>query len=245
LAIAKFDEGYKTDPDFPGSAPTLLNNKAVALINRAATKYNENVKAEPTVKEAAMVAVKKDFEDAVASTERALEILKNTKDATPEEQKKYEVYKYQLLANRKDAYQKMIKTNADRSKGKQAAIAFQEYLAVETDAKKKTDTQMQLAEALQEANESDMAIVEFEKILAQDPGNASALAGAGFSLVNVGYLNNDKAKLQQGSNYLQKFIEVAPDTNPLKNDAKGLVETLKKEQNVTPQKVATPGRKKN
>ncbi|RMG02125.1 MAG: hypothetical protein D6735_10740, partial [Acidobacteria bacterium] len=35
LAITKFDEGINADPEYAGSAPVLLNNKAVALNNRA------------------------------------------------------------------------------------------------------------------------------------------------------------------------------------------------------------------
>ena len=55
-------------------------------------------------------------------------------------------------------------------------------------------------------------------------------------LVNLAYLNNDKVKFQEASNYLQKFLGVAPAEHPFKDDAKALIDTLKKEQNVTPQK---------
>ncbi len=102
--------------------------------------------------------------------------------------------------------------------------------------KKKSDAQLALAEALQDSNDFDQAIVEFEKILTTDAKNVDALAGAGFSLVNVGYIKTDKEKLQQGANYLQKFAELAPDTHKYKADAKALLDSLKKEQNVAPQK---------
>ncbi len=71
-------------------------------------------------------------------------------------------------------------------------VAFQEYIAAEPDAKKKSDAQLALAEALQDSNDFDQAIVEFEKILTTDAKNVDALAGAGFSLVNVGYIKTDK-----------------------------------------------------
>ncbi len=122
--------------------------------------------------------------------------------------------------------------------------AFSEYIALKTDAKKKSDAQLALAEALQDSQEFDLAIVEFEKVLVQTPDNIEALAGAGFSLVNVGYINSDKSKFQQGANYLQKFSDLAPDSHKYKTDAKGLIETLKKEQSVAPQKIAKPAARK-
>ena len=61
-------------------------------------------------------------------------------------------------------------------------------------------------------------------------------AGLGFSLVNVGYVNNDKSQLQEGANFLQKFASAAPDTNKYKADAVALIATLKTEQNVAPVK---------
>ena len=238
LAIAKFDEGINADPDFVGSAPVLLNNKALSLTIRATNSYNQNIKADAATKSAAMESVKKDFAAAVAASDRSLELLKTASATDAAAQKNYDSAKFSALSNRKEAYKLMIKTGSDRSKGKEALTAFQEYMAAEPDAKKKSDAQLALGEALQDSNDFDQAVVEFEKVLAVDANNVDALSGAGFSLVNIGYINNDKAKLQQGANYLQKFADVAPDTNKYKADAKALIESLKKEQNVAPQKTA-------
>ncbi len=87
------------------------------------------------------------------------------------------------------------------------------------------------------------AILAYKALLATSPENVDALAGVGLSLVNNGYIKTDKTLLQEGANYLQKFISVAPDTNKYKADAIGLIETLKKEQNVAPQKLPN-GKKK-
>lgn len=244
LAIAKFDEGVNADPDFAGSAPVLLNNKSLALINRATNNYNQAVKGDPAAKAAAMQSVKKDFLEAISSSDKALIILKGATAADAAVQKNYEANKNFALSNRKEAYRLMIKTGVERTKGKEALVAFQEYLAVETDPAKKSAGQLALAEAMLDAQEFDQAILEFEKVLADDPNNVEALAGAGFSLVNVGYINNDKSKFQSGANYLQKFSELAPETHKFKADAKGLIETLKKEQNVAPQKSTKTATKK-
>ena len=236
LAIAKFDEGITADPDFAGSAPILLNNKALALTIRATNNYNQAIKADAATKASAMVSVKKDFAEAAAASDKSIEILKTATAPDAAIQKNYDDAKFNALINRKEAYRLMVKTGADRNKAKEALVAFQEYIAAEPDAKKKSDSQLALAEALQDSNDFDQAVIEFEKILVTDAKNVDALAGAGFSLVNVGYINNDKEKLQQGANYLQKFAEVAPDAHKYKDDAKALLDSLKKEQNVAPQK---------
>ncbi|MEZ5306063.1 MAG: carboxypeptidase-like regulatory domain-containing protein [Pyrinomonadaceae bacterium] len=44
LAIEKFQAGYDLDPDFLGSAPGFLTNKAAALKQRAVVQYNEAAK---------------------------------------------------------------------------------------------------------------------------------------------------------------------------------------------------------
>lgn len=242
LALAKYDEGVNASPDFIGSAPVLLNNKATVLVIRATENYNKAVKAGSEAKTAAMPTIKKDYEDAAAAADKALTILKTAPAGDPN-QKNYDGQKATALLQRKEAYRLMVKTGADRSKGKEAAVAFQEYLAVEADPKKKADTQLAYAEALQDSNEFDLAATEFEKILAQEPNNVDALIGAGLSLVNVGYVSNDKAKFQQAANYLQKFDDLAPQTHRYKADAKGIIETLKNEQKVTPQKVTSTKKK--
>ncbi len=244
LAITKFDEGIAADPEFVGTAPVLLNNKALALVARATNNYNQSVKADAATRATAMESVKKDFENSIASSDKALTILKTGTSTDAAVQKNYDANKMFALANRKEAYRLMTKTGADRTKGKDALTAFQEYLAVETDAAKKSAAQLALGETLLDSQEFDLAIVEFEKVLASDPNNVEALAGAGFSLVNVGYISNDKSKFQNGANYLQKFADLAPDTHRFKDDAKGLIETLKKEQNVAPQKSAKSATRK-
>lgn len=230
LAITKYDEGITAMPDFVGATPVLLNNKATALVNRATNNYNTAVKAGGEAKTAAMPGIKKDYEDAAAAATRSLEIIKTA--AAPNDPNKFAA-----LVQRKEAYRLISKTGADRTKGKEAAVAFEEYIAAETDPKKKADAQLAFAGTMQDSNEFELAVAEYEKVLAQDANNIDALSGIGLSLVNVGYTSNDKEKFQQGANYLQKFVDLAPDTHSYKDDAKSIITSLKNEQKVTPQKV--------
>ena len=69
----------------------------------------------------------------------------------------------------------------------------------------------------------------------------------GQALFNVGaLLNNDqtKAKYQEASNYLQRYVDKAPESQ-MKSEAKELIATMKQQANVTPEKTpAKPPQKK-
>lgn len=249
LAITKFDEGYNADPTFEGTAPVMLNNKSLALMSRATEIYNKSVKADEASRPALREAAKKDFAEIVASSDKALELLKTATSTDANVQKGYEANKFLALTNRKNAYRLMSQTGVDREKGKVALVAFQEYMAVETDPAKKAKAQLDLASTLQDSNEFELAITEFQKILETDPNNVDALVGIGLSMVNVGYINLDtdavkgKAQLQEAANYLQKFVDIAPDTHKFKKDAADTIASLKEQQKVAPQKMkSTPAK---
>jgi len=244
LAIVKFDEGIAADPEFEGTAPVLLNNKALALINRATNNYNQAVKGDPAAKTAAMESVKKDFENAAAASDKALAILKNATSTDAAVQKNYEANKMFALANRKEAYRLMTKTGADRTKGKESLVAFQEYMAAETDAKKKSDTQLTLGDILRESGDSENAIIAYKAALQSSPDNPDALAGLGLSLFNSGVVSDSTEQKQEGLNYMQRFAEIAPDTHPLKSSVKDAVEYLRTQDKLAPQKTTKSSAKK-
>ncbi len=246
LAIAKYDEGINAEPDYAGSAPVLLNNKTAALLVRARAAYNQSVKGDPAAKAAGMVSVKKDLGDAVTAADRSLAILKTATAPDAAIQKSYDANKFQALFNRKEAYWLMAKTGTDREKGKQTLVAFEEYLAVEADAKKKSDAQLSLGDALRENGDAENAIVAYRKALEMSPENPDVLAGLGLSLFNSGVVGENTAVKQEGLNYMQKFAEVAPETHPLKASVKDAVDYLKTQDKLTPQKVNKgAGRKKS
>ncbi|MEP6849549.1 MAG: hypothetical protein ABI999_11885 [Acidobacteriota bacterium] len=244
-AIAKFDEGINADPDFEGSAPILLNYKAVALKDRGFDSYKQSVSAEADAKAALMEKAKADFGDAITAVNRGLTILKDhPAGADAAAQKTSETAKHNLLANYVEIFRLMVKTRADVSKAKEAGPGFADYVAIETDPVKKLNARLTLGDIMQEAGETQAALDAYLAVLQDSPDNVDALAGAGLNLINLAYLNNDKGKFQEGVNYLQKFVAAAPDTHKLKPDAVALIDTLKKEQNVTPQKGAATPKKK-
>jgi tetratricopeptide (TPR) repeat protein len=139
------------------------------------------------------------------------------------------------FTNRKNAYRLLSQTGADRTKGATALNVFREYMTVETDPLKKSKAQMELALTLQESGESELAAAEFKKILESDPNNVDALAGVGLNLVNVGYANPEPHKGQQqldeAARYLQQYMSIAPETHKFKQEAQGIIESIRETKN--------------
>jgi len=245
VAVAKYEEGYAASPDFVGSAPVLLNNKGTALYTRAVATYNANVKnTDAAAKQTAMSQVKKDLGDAAEAFNRSWTILKNAPATEITNKPDFESNKVKALSGAREAFRLMIVTEkVDETKAPIAKELIDQYVAIETDKAKKDAAILTLADIYRIAQDSENAIAEYRKILAIDSGNLDALAGAGLSLVNLGYINDDKAKLQEGADLLQRYASAAPDNHKYKNDALGLIDTLKKEQNIAPQKA--PAKRKN
>ena len=118
--------------------------------------------------------------------------------------------------------------------------AFKEYIQVENDPAKKVKAQVDMAQMLLDSGSADKALVEFKAILTTQPDSPEANLGAGLAL----YANGDKANYQEAANYLQHFVDVAPDTNPLKSDAKAILDNLKNTEKVVPEKTKTAPRRR-
>lgn len=244
LAIAQYDEGISADPEHPG-APALLTNRTVALSARAVDRYNTAVKsADDAAKTAGMEAARKDWQAASESGTKAVTLLRAMPvpaDVAAANAAKLNLY-FALQA-RADATRLFV-VKVDPTKVAQGVTAYEEYIAAEADPVKKTQAQNALAQMLFDANAFDQALVQYQKILETSPDDLNALLRSGQSLFNIGALNNgDKVKYQEAANYLAKYVEKAPDTDPYKADAKAILDTLKDQANVKPEKLAAPVRR--
>jgi tetratricopeptide (TPR) repeat protein len=241
-AIALYDTGLNADPEHPG-APSLLTNKSAALRSRAVDKYNTAIQSkDDAAKTSGLESAKADFKAAAEAANRAVELLNKQPAAgpDPEAQKQAAANKYFALNARAEAMRLFV-TKVDATQADAAATAFQEYMAAETDPAKKSKAQYDLAQMLLDSGSADKAIVEFQKILAEKPDDPDANLGIGLAMFSTG----DKAKYQDAANYLQKFVDKAPDTHKFKNDAKAVLAELKSTENVTPEKTTTkPGTRK-
>ena len=256
LAIIKFDEGYNADPDFAGSAPVLLNNKALALKSRGFDFYRKSV-TDSANKASLMEMVKKDFTDSINASQKALDILKTATTTDANLQKSYDSNKVTALSNMVEIYRLMLETKADESKTQEAVTTLEAYLLTQTDVAIKTKVALNVADAIRKTGNSDAAIPLYRKILEISPNQSEALAGLGLSLFNSGAVadangqkQEGKAQMQEGLDLMQRFVDVSPakpdDTQQMKElkaSVKEAVEYLKT-QNLAPQKTKTTSTKK-
>ncbi len=240
VAIVKFEEGYQASPEYVGSAPVLLNNKALALRERAVDFHNKSVKeTDATAKAELVTKSRKDFADSVAAYNTAWTILKNAPAADINDQQSYQSNKQTTLNGFRHVVSYMIQTEkVEMSQVPAIAALLADYLAFETDSAKKAEAEVFLADIYRIVGDSPNAITEYKKVLEKSPNNADALAGLGLSQANAGY-NTDgsinEAMMQEAINNLQRFTEVAPDNHKLKESVKQTVDYLKT-QNFKPQK---------
>jgi tetratricopeptide (TPR) repeat protein len=243
-ALKQYDIGLAADAD----QPTLLTNKTLALKARGVDKYNVAIKikdddASKASKAAGLESAKADFKAAIEAANKAAELSSKMPAATdPNDQKQQALNKYATLTARAEAYRLFV-TKADASQADAGAAAFDDYIAVETDPAKKAKAQMDKAQLLFDAGAADKAIVEFKKILDAQPDNVDALYGIGICEISVAYGASDKVKMQEGVNYLQQFVDKAPDAHRYKAEAKATLAELKSTENVVPEKT-TPSRRK-
>ena len=244
-AIKHYDTGVAADIDHPGT-PSLLTNKSVALRLRGVDRFNVAVQStDAAARTTGMEAAKADFKASADAANQAVELLKKlTTPTDPAALKQAETNKYFALNARAESM-RLFTTKVDASKADAAITAYQEYIAVEPDAAKKTKAQYDLAQMLFDAGAYDKAKVEYEKILAEKPDDTEALSNMGLILFNFGALKEGegkkdeaKAMYQQAANYLQQFVDKAPDAHKFKADAKAVLEALKSQQNVQAEKPA-------
>ncbi|HZI47884.1 MAG TPA: carboxypeptidase regulatory-like domain-containing protein [Pyrinomonadaceae bacterium] len=244
-AVKQFDEGLAADPE----QVVLYSRKSLALRLRGVDRYNASIKdTDQTQKAADMENAKKDFQAAADAASKGLEVANKEAAATdPQALAAQTSKKLEILAYRAEATRLLVKTDA--SQGGAALTAYQEYMAAETDATKKAKAEKDVAQILFDTASDqagfEKALAAYQKILDTTPDDPDALLRSGQILFNIGALNNnDKAKYQEAANYLQRFVEKAPDTNPMKAEAKDLIDALKAQANVTPEKNAAPARRR-
>jgi len=238
-AVTQYDEGLAADAE----QPALLTNKAVALKARGVERFNSAIRSktlDDAGKAAALQTAKDDFKAAADASTKAVTMLKAQPAPTdPADVQRYNANKYAAMVTNAEAMRLFV-SKSDPTQADAGLAAFKDYMAVETDPAKKAKAQLDAAQMLLDAGAADKALEEFKGVLATSPDSPEANLGAGLSV----YATGDKAKFQEAANYLQHFVDVAPDSNPMKADAKAILTELKATENVTPEKTATPRRKR-
>jgi len=226
-AVAKYSEAIDADADHPG-APVVLTNRSIVLRSLAVDRYNTAARAKD---EAGKAEAKKEWAQSAADAKLAVEKLRAI--APPSDADAAANYKDQLYRAlmARAAIMKYYVPYVDPTQIEAAAAAFKDFLAVEVDPAIRLKFQLEYAQLLYQAGEIDKSVVEYKKVLETDPENIEALLWVGLALFGM----EDPAKYQEAANYLQLFVDKAPDTHELKAGAKEALEELKRKE-VKPQK---------
>jgi cytochrome c-type biogenesis protein CcmH/NrfG len=126
---------------------------------------------------------------------------------------------------------RLLATKVDQTQAQAAWAAQQEYLGIETDPAKKAKTRADALQMLFDAGSIDLATAEARKVIAEDPDNVDANRILGLAL----FASGAKENYQEAANFLQRYVDKAPDTDPLKASAKESLDYLKTAENVKPQ----------
>lgn len=221
LAIATYDQAIEIDP----MEAVVHRNKAIALRSRGVDKYNIAAKAKD---QAGKDAARADLKLSTETAEKAVSAYRTPQAdrvaaASPEAAKNEDL---DYLFQRAESYRVALQTNAQVDT--EAGIkAFQEYIAAETDAVKKTKAEAALGDALFLGGRVDESIAAYKTILAANPNNLDAIYGLGLALAS----DPTGAKTAEGRDMLQQFASKAAATDPRKQMAEeavaGLNEALK------------------
>lgn len=239
VAISKFEEGFNANPDYIGSAPIMLNNKALSLVKRATASYNKMVTSkDPVLKRELTPKFTKDFEDAIETYFKSWNVSKSGDPAEiARMQKGYDDRKLQTLVGANETVSLMIKTEAT-SESKKDAVAelMRQYVAAEKDQKKKEAAQLDLGSYMNKIFDFEAAIVEFRKLLGMAPNNTEGIGLLGLALYTVTYDSDDTARKQEALNYMQHFLDTASKDDKLRDGIEGGVADLKSKK-LKPQKI--------
>jgi tetratricopeptide (TPR) repeat protein len=234
-AIKQYQEGLVADPE----QGALYIQMSEALRMRGAERFNATVKSADTDKTAGYDAAKQDFRQSAENAQKAVQFTQKEEPRTDAvgiaEQT---TRKLNALLTRMDAMRLFV-TKVDTTQADAGLTAYNEYIAAETDPVKKQKARMDAAQMLLDAGAGEKAVAEYQKVLAEKPDDPDATLGAGLAL----YATGDKEKFQQAANYLQTFVEKAPDGHKDKETIKAVLAELKNTENITPEKT-TPARRR-
>jgi tetratricopeptide (TPR) repeat protein len=223
-AIAQFRAGLAARPD----EPTLMTNLAEALRLRGVKLFNAAItNKDAEAKEAATSAAKKDWVDAAKLAHEALENIPSSetdpaRKATNEKARSaaMTVYAYAM---------RLIATKVDQAQLTDAWQAQVDYEAI-ADPQKRKQIRGDALQMLLDAGSTDRAVSESRKVLLTDPNDPAANRVLGLALFATG----DKKAFAQAAYYLGRFVNVAPDTDPLKESAREAFDYLIKVEQVKP-----------
>jgi len=235
-AIKQYQEGLVADPE----QGVLFLQISEALRQRGVERFNATIKSADADKTAGFEVAKQDFRQAAENSQKAVDLIQKEEVKTdPQGAAAQNMRKLNAMLARMEAMRLFV-TKVDPTKADEGLVAYNDYVATETDAIKKDKARREAAQMLLDAGAGDKALIEYQKILTEKPDDPDAMYGAGLAL----YATGDKAKYQEAANYFQRFVDRAPDNHKDKEAVKAVLAELKNSENVVPEKTPPPTRRR-
>ncbi len=239
LEIAKFDEGFNASPEYVGSAPVFLNNKAQALKQRAVDTYNDAVKSGDSARitEGKKQAAK-DLSEALDSYNKSYLMQTQAPASEISNAENHKKSIYSAVDGGRDTVRIMsVIKLIDSAKADVAKTLVKAYLDSESDKTKKGQAQAALASYVMDSGDYTSAVDEYRKAIVLSPDDADTLAGISLALYTLGEDKKSKDMKQESLNYMDKFLRIAPKDHKLRDDIEGLANYIKTQEKLKPQKI--------
>ena len=235
-AIKQYQEGLVADPE----QGVLYLQIAETLRIRGVDRFNTTIKSADADKSAGFEAAKQDFRQSAENAQKAVQFIQKEQAHTdPTALAQQNTRKLNAMIARMESMRLFV-TKVDQTQAEAALTAYDEYIAAEPDAAKKQKARMEAAQMLLDAGAGDKAVVEYQKVLAEKPDDPDATLGAGLAL----YATGDKVKFQEAANYLQRFVDKAPEGHKDKETIKAVLAELKASENIVPEKAPPASRRR-
>jgi len=223
-AIRQFDTGLALSP----GNPTFLTDKSLALRARGVARYNASLQSgDEAAKAAGKEAARQDINNAASLAADAVSRMKSVPawDMLGDFST-YESNRVAALAARADAL-RVLASRFDKARADDALAAVHEYLSVERDRAGRLKMRLDAGQMLLDVGKGEQAAAEYREVLAEDPDNLNAILGVGLALSQSG----DEARYREAASYLQRYVDRAPEGDPLKASAKETLDFMNQQGN--------------
>ncbi len=209
-AIDSYDKALEILPN----QVTLLINKSAALRGRGVEQYNYSIKlAEKESKSEGIQKAGVDLIEASKVSSLAVQIIKHPLFGQIETFLNPDNIELIVLQGHSENL-RVTASIVDQSRAEEAFRAISDYAAIEPANQKAMDAKLAGCKLLLESKNTERALIEYKKILEQDPEQLDAILGIGLALSQTG----DLSKFDEAKSYLRRFLERAPSDHPMKKD---------------------------
>jgi TolA-binding protein len=226
-AATEFGEAAKLDTE----QQAVWHGLGLALYNRGVTNFNEYTK--DTTNTTKKDSAKQDFNDSINAVGKAIALVESQL-SDPQKGAQAKKSKVAFLKNKADAESLLATKLGVAEMGDAAVKDYKEASALAETPAEKTSFDLKAAQTLYDTSKMDEAVVAYQALIQADATNIEALYWLGLSYVAQG-------KFQESADTLQKFIDLAPATDPRVADTKTVIKDLVVGNNLQPPK-SDPGR---